>query len=111
MVNSFHGEPGESQLTESTDDADARRDFWSTQSDFIYRHHIEPRVQLHVPKEETFPIPLTYIDLNRATYTNPHVLQEKLEMTIGTFHFITPLMRSTLLRDKVIKFSKAKVHV
>ena len=51
----LHGEPGESQPTESTDDADARRDFWSTQSDFIYRYHIEPRVQLYVPKEETFP--------------------------------------------------------
>ena len=46
----------ESQPTESTDDAEARADFWSIQGDFIYRHHNEPRVQLHVPKEETFPI-------------------------------------------------------
>ena len=46
----------ESQPTESTDDAEARADFWSIQGDFIYRHHHEPRVQLHVPKEETFPI-------------------------------------------------------
>ena len=48
----LHGEPGESQPTESTDDAEAHADFWSIQSDFIYRHHNEPRVQLYVPKEE-----------------------------------------------------------
>ena len=35
--------------------------FWSIGGDFIYRHHNEPRVQLYVPKEETFPIPLKYI--------------------------------------------------
>ena len=29
------------------------QDFWMIQGDFIYRHHNEPRVQLHVPKEET----------------------------------------------------------
>ena len=28
----------------NTDDAEARADFWSIQSDFIYRHHNEPRV-------------------------------------------------------------------
>ena len=42
-----HGEPGESQPTETTDDAEARADFWSIQGDFIYRHHNEPRVQLY----------------------------------------------------------------
>ena len=41
--------------------------FWSVQGDFIYRHHNEPRVQLYVPKEETFPIPLKSIDVARAT--------------------------------------------
>ena len=34
--------------------------FGSIQGDFIYRHHNEPQVQLHVPKEETFRIPLKY---------------------------------------------------
>ena len=33
----------------------------STQGDFIYRQHTEPRCQLYVPREETFPIPLKYI--------------------------------------------------
>ena len=46
--------------------------------DFIYRHHNEPRVQLYVPKEETFPIPLKYIDVTRSTHTDLDVLQEKL---------------------------------
>ena len=43
---------------ETTDDAEARNDFWSMEGDFICRLHVEPRVQLCVPKEETFPIPL-----------------------------------------------------
>ena len=52
-------------------------DFWSIQSDFIYRHHNEPRVQLYVPKEETFPILLKYIDGTWSTHTELDVLQEK----------------------------------
>ena len=44
-------------------DAEARADSWSIQGDFICRHHNEPRVQLYVPQEETFPIPLKYIDV------------------------------------------------
>ena len=44
---------------------------------FIYRHHNEPRVQLQVPKEETFPITLKYTDVTRSTYTDLDVMQEK----------------------------------
>ena len=56
------GESGMSQPAESPHDAEARADCWSIQGDFIYRHHNEPRGQLDVSKEETFPIPLIYID-------------------------------------------------
>ena len=67
-----------SQPTESKDDVEARPDFWSIQGDFIYRHHSEPRVQLYVvPKEETFPMPLRYMDITRSAHTNLDVLQEK----------------------------------
>ena len=34
------------------DDAEARHDFWSITGDFICRHHVEPRFELYVPKEE-----------------------------------------------------------
>ena len=30
-----------------------------------------------MPKEETFPIPLKYIDVTRSTYTDLDVMQEK----------------------------------
>ena len=73
----FQGEREESQPTELRDEAEGRADFWSVQGDFIYRHHNEPRVQLHVPKEETFFMPLKYIDVTRYTHTNLDVLQEK----------------------------------
>ena len=44
---------------------------------FIYRHHVEPRVKLYSPREESFPIPLKYIDVSRTTHTNLEVKQEK----------------------------------
>ena len=40
-------------------------------------HHNEHRVQLYVPKEETFLIPLKFIDVTRSTYTDLDVMQEK----------------------------------
>ena len=50
--------------------------FWSRQGYFNYRHHHEPRVQLHVPKKETFPIPLKNIDVARSTCIDLDVLPE-----------------------------------
>ena len=44
---------------------------------FIYRHHVEPRVKLYSPREESFPIPLKYIDVSRTIHTNLDVKQEK----------------------------------
>ena len=44
---------------------------------FIYRHHVEPRVKLYSPREESFPIPLRYFDVSRTTHTNLDVLQQK----------------------------------
>ena len=52
LSGELQGEPGEPQPTESKVDAEVRAELWSIQCEFIYRHHNEPRVQLHVPKEE-----------------------------------------------------------
>ena len=43
------------------DAGEAINDFWSMSGSFIYRHHVEPRVKLYSPREESFPIPLKYI--------------------------------------------------
>ena len=59
------------------DAGEAINDFWSMSGSFIYRHHVEPRVKLHSPREESFPIPLKYIDVTRTTHTNLDVKQEK----------------------------------
>ena len=40
------------------------------------RHHFEPSVKLYSPREESFPIPLKYIDVSRTTHTNLDVKQE-----------------------------------
>ena len=50
---------------------------WSTSRNFIYRHHVEPRVKLYSPREESFLIPLKYIDVTRTTHTKLDVKQEK----------------------------------
>ena len=34
--------------------SEAMNDFWSMSGDFMYRHHVEPRVKLYSPREESF---------------------------------------------------------
>ena len=58
------------------DAGEAINDFWSMSGNFMYRHHVEPRVKLYSPREESFPIPLKYIDVSRTTHTNLDVMQE-----------------------------------
>ena len=50
--------------------------FLSMSGNFIYRHHVEPRVKLYSPRE-ALPISLKYIDVSRTTHTNLDVKQEK----------------------------------
>ena len=59
------------------DAGEAINDFWSMSENFMYRHHVEPRVKLYSPREESFPIPLKYIDVSRTTRTNLDVKQER----------------------------------
>ena len=48
------------------DDRELPNDFWSIAGSYIYRHHVEPGVQLFVPKEESFPISLRHIDVTKV---------------------------------------------
>ena len=59
------------------DAGEAINDFWFMSGNFIYRHHVEPRVKLYSPRQESFPIPMKYIDVSRTTHTNLDVKQEK----------------------------------
>ena len=59
------------------DAGEAINDFWSMSGNFKDRHHVGPRVKLFSPREESFPIPLKYIDVSRTTHTNLDVKQEK----------------------------------
>ena len=58
--------------------------FGQFQRNYIYRHHAEPRVKLFVPREESFPIPLRYIDVTRATSKTFDVMLECRIDDIGT---------------------------
>ena len=59
------------------DAGEAINDFWSISGNFIYRHHVEPRVKLYLLREDSFPIPLKYIYVSRTTQTNLDVKQER----------------------------------
>ena len=59
------------------DAGEAINDFWSMSGNFKNRHHVEPRVKLYSPREESFPFPLKYIDVSRTTHTNLDVMQER----------------------------------
>ena len=59
------------------DAGEALNDFWFMSGNLIDRHHVEPTVKLYSPREESFPIPLKYIDVSRTTHTNLDVKQEK----------------------------------
>ena len=65
--------PNPLQDDSTRDDAEAKHDFWSITGDFIYRHHVEPRVKLYVPREESFRILLKYIDVTRNTHASSDV--------------------------------------
>ena len=87
-------------------------EFWSMSANFIYRHHVEPRVKLYSPREELFPILLKYIDVFRTTHTNVDVKQEKRiddyrnidgssrpVRSLDRFHTIYFIGRKNLLMD------------
>ncbi len=68
------GDREEFQPEETKDGKEIHKFFFGLfKETFIYRHHIEP----NVPREESFPIPLKYIDVIRSTHTDLDVAQEK----------------------------------
>ena len=77
--------PSHLQDDSTRDDEEAKNDFWTITGEFIYLHHVAPRVKLYVPKEESFPVPLKYIDVTRTTHTSLEVLLEKILKITGTW--------------------------
>ena len=59
------------------DAGEAINDFWSMSGNFKNRRHVEPRVKLYSPREESLPIPLKFIDASRTTHADLDVMQER----------------------------------
>ena len=83
---------------------------------FIYRHHVEPRVKLYWPKEESFPTPLKKIDVSRTTQTNldvkskkphrrllEHRWNKRVVCSLDRFHSIHVIGRETSKRIYVVR--------
>ena len=56
---------GSQRIDTMIDDREVRNDFWSIEGNYMYRHQVGPGVQLFVPKEESFPMPLRYTNVIR----------------------------------------------
>ena len=64
---------------------EAINDFWSMSGNFTCRHHVEPRVKLYSPREESFRIRLKYIDVSRTTHIRIWMSSKRnAPMIIGT---------------------------
>ena len=72
------------QEDSTRDDEEAQSDFWTITGDFVFRHHVEPRVKLYMPKEEPFPIPLKFFDVTRTIHTSLDVLWKNRLKISGT---------------------------
>ena len=83
------------------DDEEAKSDFWTKTGEFIYRHHVEPRVKLFVSREESFPIPLKYIDVTSTTYASLDLQGVALYGAFVLFYFFKKKGRF-LLRKMVL---------
>ena len=64
------------QNNRQTHDNEARDDFWSTFENYIYGHHVQPRVKLYVSNGGQFPFSLKSLDVVRRTSTAMDVLLE-----------------------------------
>ena len=76
FLGESEGSPPSPPQDSYPDAGEARNDFWSMSGNFKNRHHVEPRVKLYSPREQSFPIPLKYIDISRTTHTNLDVMHE-----------------------------------
>ena len=89
------------------DAGEAINDFSSMSGNFIYRHHVEPRVKLYLPRVEPFPIQMKYIDVSRTTQTNFDVKQVKriddywnIDGSRDLSDLLTGFTQFTLLEEK-----------
>ena len=94
---------------------EAINDFWSMSGNFIYRRHVEPRVTLYSPREESFPIPLKYIDVSElhiriwmsskrnASMITGISMVTRLVGSLDRFHSICSIGRKTSRRTNVVR--------
>ena len=93
------------------DASEATNDFWSMSGNFKNRHHVEPRVKLYSPREESFPIPLKHWRLQNckdefgcyARKTHRWLLEyrwiKRFVWSLDRFHTIYSIGRTNLQKD------------
>ena len=62
LLGDSDGSSSTSFQDSSSDNREARNDFWSISGNCIYRGHVEPRVKLYLPGDASFPITICWRD-------------------------------------------------
>ena len=76
--------PPPPQDDSTLEDAEAKNDFWTITGDFILSPSRGTPSQLYMPREESFPVPLKYIDVTRNTHVTGCIVGEKYWWITGT---------------------------
>ena len=114
FLDGSKGSPPTTYFQDSQPDADeARDDFWFISGDFTCRHHVEPRVKLYTLREESFPIPLKYVDVTRVSYNfgciagKPHRLSLEHQWTKRFVRFMDKFRAFFLIEGETSR----RIHV
>ena len=97
------------------DAGEAINDFWSMSGILIFRHHVEPRVKLYSPREESFSIPLFFWRIQNYSYESGCQAGEthrwsleyrwitRLVWSLDRFHSIYSIRSETFRRIFVVQ--------
>ena len=72
LLQAARGSPSQEEVME------ARGDFISVSGELVYHHLVMPRIQLYVPTESSFPLPIKFIDVVGEPETNVDHLEETM---------------------------------
>ena len=60
----------------------------SAEGNYIYRHHVDKRGKLYVPKEGSLPIPMQQIDVVMRTFTTTKAEETLIRTLLATGTFL-----------------------
>ena len=103
----------DAEIEEGDNKGSTTEDSWSMSGELIYRHHEERRLKFYDPDNETFPIPLIYVDVMRQTQTKKKVSEHTINDSCFEAKGVTlaeewtATTRFQILRTRLLKDTSA----